>query len=174
MSTSLSFHLALRLTLLKPPLFMPIILFSLTILSPLLHSQQFLFCLLLSSPPSLSLSYASFLSLFCPSNRCYLIIFHSLDMHFILQAYEHNSCTSLSLSLSLYIYIYIYQAIEIVRRLFSNLLADQSSIPYQIITKTQKMVLDASCLALSIIRYGSRISGAIWGKRGSSFPYTSV
>ena len=33
-----------------------------------------------------------------------------------------------------------------------------------VIPKTQKMLLDASCLSLSIIRYGSRVSGDNPGK----------
>ena len=49
-------------------------------------------------------------------------------------------------------------------RVFTNGPRDQCSIPGRVISKTQKVVLDAYCLTLSIIRYGSRISGAIQGK----------
>ena len=38
------------------------------------------------------------------------------------------------------------------------------AIPGWVIQKTQKMVLDASYLTLSIIRYGSRVSGVIQEK----------
>ena len=44
-----------------------------------------------------------------------------------------------------------------------NGLGDQASIPGQIIPKTQKTVL-AAPLTLSIIKYGSRVSGVIQRK----------
>ena len=48
-------------------------------------------------------------------------------------------------------------------RVFANGQGDQGSIPGQVISRTQNMVLDAS-LTLSIIWYGSRVSGAIQGE----------
>ena len=53
--------------------------------------------------------------------------------------------------------------------MFANGLGEQDSIPGQIIPKTQKMVLDASLLTLSIIRYGSRVSRATQGKEYHPF-----
>ena len=52
----------------------------------------------------------------------------------------------LSLSLSLSIYIYIYEAIALMSRVFANSPGDQGSIPGRIISKSQKMVLDAAFL----------------------------
>ena len=49
-------------------------------------------------------------------------------------------------------------------RVFANSLGDLGSIPGRVIPKTPKMVLD-SCLTLSIIRYESRVNGAIQGKK---------
>ena len=48
--------------------------------------------------------------------------------------------------------------------MYTNGPRDQGSIPGQVIPKTQKMVLDASLLNLSILMYSSRISRAIQGK----------
>ena len=53
--------------------------------------------------------------------------------------------------------------IDTMVKMFANGLGDLGSNPIQVIPKTQKMVLDASLLTLSIIRYGSRVSGAIQG-----------
>ena len=49
-------------------------------------------------------------------------------------------------------------------RVFTNRLGDWDSIPGQFIQKTQKWHLMPLCLTLSIIRYGSRVSGVIQGK----------
>ena len=46
-------------------------------------------------------------------------------------------------------------------RVFAN---GPDSIPSRVIPKIQKILLDFSCLILSIIKYGSRIIGAIQGK----------
>ena len=42
-------------------------------------------------------------------------------------------------------------------RVFTNGLGNWGSIPGRIMLKTTKMVLDATCLTLSIIRYRSRV-----------------
>ena len=54
--------------------------------------------------------------------------------------------------------------IGIVGRVFANGSRDWGSIPDWVILKTQKMVLNATCLTLSILRYGSRLNGAIQRK----------
>ena len=59
---------------------------------------------------------------------------------------------------------YIYLPIGGMFRMFSNGPGDWGSIPGGVITKTQKWYLMPLCLTLSIIKYGSRISGAIQGK----------
>ena len=46
----------------------------------------------------------------------------------------------------------------------------RSSIPGRVIPKTQKWYLIAPCLALSIIRYGSRVKGSNSGKGVAPFP----
>ena len=47
-------------------------------------------------------------------------------------------------------------------RVFANGLGDQGSIPGRVISKTQKKWnLMTPCLLFNIIRYGSRVSGAI-------------
>ena len=46
-------------------------------------------------------------------------------------------------------------------RVFTNGREDWNSIPDQVIPKTQKWYLMPPCLTLSIIKYGSRVSGAI-------------
>ena len=51
--------------------------------------------------------------------------------------------------------------------MFTNGLGHQGSI----IPKTQK---NNTCLTLSIMRYGSRVSGAISEKKVAPSPYTSV
>ena len=50
-------------------------------------------------------------------------------------------------------------------RVFANGPGNQGSIPGQVIPKTQKWYLMPLYLTLSIIRYGSRVSGAIQGKK---------
>ena len=52
-------------------------------------------------------------------------------------------------------------------RMFANGPEDQGSIPGRVISKSQKMILDASLL--SIIRYGSKVSGVV----PSSTPWCS-
>ena len=49
-------------------------------------------------------------------------------------------------------------------RVFANGPEDQGSIPGHVIPKTQKMVLDAACLTLSIIRWSSRVK---WSNPGN-------
>ena len=59
-------------------------------------------------------------------------------------------------------------------RVFANGLEDLSSIPGQVIPKTQKMVLDASLLSTQ--HYKVRIKGKVgqsW-ERSSALPYTLV
>ena len=46
-------------------------------------------------------------------------------------------------------------------RMFPRGSGEQGSIPNQVISKTQKWYLIPPCLTRSIIRYGSRVSGAI-------------
>ena len=58
---------------------------------------------------------------------------------------------------------YIYKT-SLVGKVFTNGLGDWGSIPGRDIPKTHKWYLMPPCLALSIIRYGSRVSGAVQGK----------
>ena len=57
-------------------------------------------------------------------------------------------------------------------RVFTNGLGDQGSIPVQVIPKTQKMILDAAllCLTLSIIRFRSRVKRSNSGNGVVSSP----
>ena len=54
--------------------------------------------------------------------------------------------------------------IGILVRVFSNSPRDKISIPSRVLIKTPKCFLIPLCLILSIIRYGSRVIGAIQGK----------
>ena len=65
---------------------------------------------------------------------------------------------------NVYIYVYII-AIGIMLRVFADGLGDRGSISVGVIAKTQKWYLMPPCLTLSIIRYISRVSGAIQGKK---------
>ena len=79
--------------------------------------------------------------------------------------------TRLDLFAALYIYIYIY--IGIMVTVFTNGQGDHGLIPRGFITKTQKMVLDASLIGNQHLWYESRASRAIQGKE--QYPtYTSV
>ena len=49
--------------------------------------------------------------------------------------------------------------------MFANGPGDMGSIPDRVLPKTKKMVSMPSWLALSIIWYGSRVSGTIQGKK---------
>ena len=49
-------------------------------------------------------------------------------------------------------------------KVFANGTGDRGSVPDRVIPKTQKWYLMPTCSTLSIIRYGSRVSGAIQGK----------
>ena len=49
-------------------------------------------------------------------------------------------------------------------KVFANGPRDRGSIPGLVLSKTQKMVLDASLLTFNIIIYQSRVSWAIQGK----------
>ena len=62
----------------------------------------------------------------------------------------------------------------IMGRVFTNGLGDQGSIPGQIISKTQKIVLDTS--SLNTQHYKVHIKGKVEQSRGrsSTLPYTSV
>ena len=88
---------------------------------------------------------------------CPFIISQSINLSLLISInqyiYLHETVhifISLYLSLSLYIYIYIYiiyyWPIDILIRVLINGLGDQSSIPGQVMPKTQKMVLDAFLL----------------------------
>ena len=46
---------------------------------------------------------------------------------------------------------------------------DWGSMPGRVIPKAQKWYLMPTCLTISIIRYGSRVSGAIQGKEKEAF-----
>ena len=61
-------------------------------------------------------------------------------------------------------YIYMDQPIGIVIRIFANGSEDWDSIPSQVITKTQKNVLDASLLNTQHYKVQFLVSGAILGK----------
>ena len=56
-------------------------------------------------------------------------------------------------------YIFIYQPMGLLGWVFNNGLADQSSIPGQVITKTKKIVLDAALLNAQ--HYKVRIKGKV-------------
>ena len=58
----------------------------------------------------------------------------------------------------------LYRLIGLVGRVFTNGPGDLGSIPSHVIPKTLKMVLDAPCLTLSIIMYGSRVKWSNPGK----------
>ena len=49
------------------------------------------------------------------------------------------------------------QPIGIMLRVFSNGPGDRVSMPGKVIAKTQKMVLDSSCLTFRILRHGTRV-----------------
>ena len=55
--------------------------------------------------------------------------------------------------------------------MFTNGQEDQGSIPSRVIPKTQKWYLMPSCLTLSIIRCGLRVSGAIQRNELYHLPY---
>ena len=48
--------------------------------------------------------------------------------------------------------------------MFANSPGNQVSVPGRVIQKTQKWYMILPCLTLSIIRYGSKVGGAIHGK----------
>ena len=58
-------------------------------------------------------------------------------------------------------------------RVFTYGLRDWGSIPGRVIPETQKWYLIPRFLTLGIIKYESRVGGAILGK-SSALPYTSV
>ena len=58
----------------------------------------------------------------------------------------------------------LHRPIGIMVRVFANGLGDQGFIPGRAIPKTQKIVQMPPCLTLSIIKYGSKVSGAIQRK----------
>ena len=58
----------------------------------------------------------------------------------------------------------VYVPINIIVRVFTNGPGDRVSIPGQVISKTQKMVLDASLLNTQVLRYGSRVKWSNPGK----------
>ena len=74
----------------------------------------------------------------------------------------------------IYIYIYIVPVHYLEGRMFSNGLEDRGSIPARVITKTQKMVLDASLLNTQ--HYKVRIKSKVEQsrERSSGLFYTSV
>ena len=93
------------------------------------------------------------------------------------------ACTKIlkTFDLTLYIYIYIYITIKkvvdlsrgwpkdflfdsMIVREFANGPGDLSSVPGQVIPKTQKWYLMPPCLTLSIIMYGSRVKWSNPGK----------
>ena len=59
---------------------------------------------------------------------------------------------------------YLLPDIGMMVRMFANGPGDWGSIPGRVIPKTKKIVLDASCLTLSIIRYGSWLKWSNPGK----------
>ena len=60
--------------------------------------------------------------------------------------------------------IVLYRNIGPMSRVFANGLGDRGSIPGRVIAKTQKWYLMPPCLALSTIRWGSRV---MWSNPGS-------
>ena len=61
---------------------------------------------------------------------------------------------------NVFAFLYIYWSVD---RVFANGLWNQGSIQDRVIPTTQKWYVITPCLTLSIIRYGSRVSGAIKG-----------
>ena len=92
-----------------------------------------------------------------------LLYFHTVGFISILSS-------SLCFSLSLYIYIYIY----IIVKVLANGLGDPGSVPGRVMPKTQKWYLMPSCLIFIIIKYESKVSGAIQGKEKYTFLYFDV
>ena len=66
------------------------------------------------------------------------------------------------------------RAIDLMSRVFANGPGDQGSIPGQVITKTQEMVLDAALLSTQ--HYKVRIKGKVEQSRkwSSTLPYILV
>ena len=62
------------------------------------------------------------------------------------------------------------QPISIVGRVFTNGLGDQGSIQVESYQRLKKWYLMPPCLTFSIIRYRSRVSGAIRGKEVEPSP----
>ena len=76
---------------------------------------------------------------------------------------------SLSLFLSLFVWVYIYKPdIGLAVRVFANGPGDLGSIPGRVISKTQKMVLDASLLNTQ--HYKVRIKGKVEQSREGVAP----
>ena len=59
-------------------------------------------------------------------------------------------------------------------RVFANGLRDRGSIPGRVISKTQKMVLDASLLNTQQYKVGIKGKVEQSKERSSAFPYTSM
>ena len=59
-------------------------------------------------------------------------------------------------------YEYVYFGVKV--RVFANGLGDLGSIPGRVISRLKKWYLMSPCLTLSIIRYGSKVNGAIQEK----------
>ena len=62
----------------------------------------------------------------------------------------------------------LFEYIRLISRVFANGPGDRGSIPGRVIPKTQKIVLDAPWLALSTIRWGSRVK---WGNPGNGVAF---
>ena len=70
--------------------------------------------------------------------------------------------------------IYMIPDIGMMVRVFANGPGDLGSIPGQVITKTQKMVLDASLLNTQLYKVQIKDKVEQSRERGSTLPYTLV
>ena len=68
--------------------------------------------------------------------------------------------------------IRFYRTIGLMSWVFANSLGDRCSIPCRVIPRLKKWYLIPSCLALSIIRYGSRVKWTNPGKGVATSPAT--
>ena len=76
-----------------------------------------------------------------------------------------SECVCVFCKLHVFIFNFRNRAIGLMSRVFANGPGDQGSIPGRVIPKTQKKwYLIPPCLALNIIRYGSRLKWSNPGK----------
>ena len=73
-----------------------------------------------------------------------------------------------------YVQLLYYPDIGIMVRVFANDLEDLDSIPFRVIPKTQKMVLDASLFNTQQYKVGIKGKVDQSRERSSTLPYTSL